>query len=105
MEEQIKRNFVLPMEDTFVGTLINAAKMRFLVLKVLYFPFSFSKYMGNSVSICMGLRNWFKTEIEINKDVCLMRGLTLSHKFYDPEEMKRSFQSVVSGNFVCGERR
>lgn len=90
MEEQINRNFVLPMEDTFVGTLINAAKM--------------SKYMGNSVSICMGLRNWFKTEIEINKDVCIMRGLTLSHKFYDPEEMRRSFQSVVSGNFVCGER-
>ena len=56
-----------------------------------------------SMSICMGLHNWFKTEIEDKKDDCFLRGLTLAHKYYDPEEIKRSFRSIVSGDNACNK--
>ena len=75
------------MEDTYIGTLISAANME--------------QHMSMSMSICMGLHAWFKTEMEDIKDVCFLRGLTLAHKEKDPEEMKRLFQSVVSGDTAC----
>jgi hypothetical protein len=79
------------MEDTYIGTLINAANME--------------QHMSMSKSICMGLHAWFKTEMEDNKDVCFLRGLTLAHKYKDPKKMKSLFQSVVSGNTDCKKYR
>ena len=63
----------------------------------------FRQHMSMSMSICMGLHNWFKTEIEDKKDDCFLRGLTLAHKYYDPEEIKRSFRSIVSGDNACNK--
>jgi hypothetical protein len=57
--------------------------------------------MSRSLTVCMGVRpGWFGKEIE-NNDICIIRGLTVAHKYYDPEYMKYSFNDVVSGHFEC----
>ena len=61
--------------------------------------------MENSDSICAGVREWFLKEIEETDEICVLRGLTVAHKYYSPEHMKTIFKIVVSSKFQCDGKR
>ena len=61
--------------------------------------------MENSDSICAGVREWFLKEIEEKDEICVLRGLTVAHKYYSPEHMKTIFKIVVSSKFQCDGKR
>lgn len=98
IENQIDRNPVLPIGDRYIGTLVNATTIGYAIYSMRFLTcLTLRRHMSSSMSICMP----FKTETEDKNDICLIRGLTLAHKYNDPKEIERSFHSLVSGDFSC----
>ncbi|CAG5103068.1 Oidioi.mRNA.OKI2018_I69.chr1.g599.t1.cds [Oikopleura dioica] len=85
MENAIERTQVLPMDDVYVGDLIqNAGKQ---------------EKLKRSAGICSGLN----PQGIVVDNPCLLRGLSVAHKYTDPELMREMFRLAVS-DAECSEK-
>ncbi|CAG5105206.1 Oidioi.mRNA.OKI2018_I69.chr1.g1922.t1.cds [Oikopleura dioica] len=85
LAKEISNAPVLPLDDVYIGSLIEAAGKRDTLLR--------------SESICCGLI-WAEEAIAKNH-LCSLRGLTVAHKFKDYQHLEWAYHDLVSGNFEC----
>ena len=108
LAKMAEKTKAVPLDDCWIGILINKMNKRFEYLKILFWQLSFWKFfdklynfsqnMALSEGICMGVMN----NIPID-DYCTSRGLTINHKIFDSNKMRSAFAKIIDENLVCDE--